>query len=149
MRLIILSLVALLLLIQYPLWLGKGGWLRVWDLDQQVVAARKKNDELRARNAKLDSEVQDLKDGTGAIEERARLELGMIRQDEIFELDRQQHQPGQHEQAQRAPGRQQAHACFERGQQRPARQAGGQPCADVPAPFLEQQEQGGQVHQRR
>jgi cell division protein FtsB len=84
MRLIILSLVALLLLIQYPLWLGKGGWLRVWDLDQQVVAARKKNDELRARNAKLDSEVQDLKDGTGAIEERARLELGMIRQDEIF-----------------------------------------------------------------
>jgi len=84
MRLIILSLVALLLLIQYPLWLGKGGWLRVWDLDQQVFAARKKNDELRARNAKLDSEVQDLKDGTGAVEERARLELGMIRQDEIF-----------------------------------------------------------------
>ncbi len=84
MRLIVLSLTALLLLIQYPLWLGKGGWLRVWDLDQQVAAARQKNDELRARNAKLNSEVQDLKDGTGAIEERARLELGMIKQDEIF-----------------------------------------------------------------
>jgi len=42
MRLIILSLVLLLLLIQYPLWLGKGGWLRVWDLDQQVTVARQK-----------------------------------------------------------------------------------------------------------
>jgi cell division protein FtsB len=84
MRLIFLSLAALLLLIQYPLWLGKGGWLRVWDLDQQVDAARQKNDELKARNAKLNSEVQDLKDGTGAVEERARYELGMIKENEIF-----------------------------------------------------------------
>lgn len=84
MRLIILCLAALALLIQYPLWLGKGGWLRVWDLDQQVTAARKKNDELRARNAKLNSEVQDLKEGTGAVEERARYELGMIKENEIF-----------------------------------------------------------------
>lgn len=84
MRLIFLSLAALLLLIQYPLWLGKGGWLRVWDLDQQVDAARKKNDMLSARNAKLNSEVQDLKDGTGAVEERARYELGMIKENEIF-----------------------------------------------------------------
>jgi len=84
MRLIMLSLAALLLLIQYPLWLGKGGWLRVWDLDQQVVSAQKKNEELKARNAKLASEVQDLKDGTGAIEERARYELGMIKENEIF-----------------------------------------------------------------
>jgi len=84
MRLIILCLAALVILIQFPLWLGKGGWLRVWDLDQQVIAAQKKNDELRDRNAKLDSEVQDLKDGTGAIEERARYELGMIKENEIF-----------------------------------------------------------------
>ncbi len=84
MRLIILCLAALLVLIQYPLWLGKGGWLRVWDLDQQVISAQKKNDELRARNAKLNSEVQDLKDGTGAVEERARYELGMIKENEIF-----------------------------------------------------------------
>ena len=84
MRLIILCLAALLLLVQYPLWLGKGGWLRVWDLDQQVTAAQKKNDELRARNAKLHSEVQDLKEGTGAVEERARYELGMIKENEIF-----------------------------------------------------------------
>jgi cell division protein FtsB len=84
MRLITLSLAALLLLIQYPMWLGKGGWLRVWDLDQQVIAARSKNDELKARNAKLNSEVGDLREGTGAIEERARYELGMIKDGEIF-----------------------------------------------------------------
>lgn len=84
MRLILVSVAALLLLIQYPLWLGKGGWLHVWDLDQQVNAAHRKTDEIKARNAKLNSEVQDLKDGTGAIEERARYELGMIKSDEIF-----------------------------------------------------------------
>lgn len=84
MRLIALFLTALLLLIQYPLWLGKGGWLRVWDMDQQVHVAHDKIDELKARNAKLESEVHDLKEGTGAVEERARSELGMIRQGEIF-----------------------------------------------------------------
>jgi cell division protein FtsB len=84
MRLIIISLAALLLLIQYPLWLGKGGWLRVWDLDNQVAAARRKNDELKARNEKLNSEVHDLREGTGAVEERARYELGMIKDGELF-----------------------------------------------------------------
>ncbi len=84
MRLIMICLAALVLLIQYPLWLGKGGWLRMWDLDKQVVAAQKKNDELRARNAKLNSEVEDLKEGTGAVEERARFELGMIKENEVF-----------------------------------------------------------------
>ena len=84
MRLILLCLVALLLLIQYPLWLGKGGWLRVWDMERQVAAARGKNTDQQARNNKLGSEVQDLKEGTGAVEERARYELGMIKQDEVF-----------------------------------------------------------------
>jgi cell division protein FtsB len=84
MRLIALVLATLLLLIQYPLWLGKGGWLRVWDLDKQVTQAQVKNDALKERNSKLDSEVQDLKVGTGAVEERARFELGMIKKDEIF-----------------------------------------------------------------
>lgn len=84
MRLIILSLTVLLVLIQYPLWLGKGSWLRVWDLDKQVEAAQKKNNELKARNAKLNSEVQDLREGTDAVEERARYELGMIKDGEVF-----------------------------------------------------------------
>src|SRR5687768_13599449 len=84
MRLITLALAALLLLIQYPLWLGKGGWMRAAELEGQVALAHNKNAELLARNAKLDSEVRDLKDGTGAVEERARFELGMVKQNEIF-----------------------------------------------------------------
>ena len=84
MRLITLALAALLLLIQIPLWLGKGGWLRTGELEIQVALAQKKNLEMKARNAKLDSEVHDLKEGTGAVEERARFELGMVRQNEIF-----------------------------------------------------------------
>ena len=84
MRLITLALAALLLLIQYPLWLGKGGWLRVSELESSVAAAKTRTEELKARNAKLTSEVDDLKDGTGAVEERARYELGMIKQNEIF-----------------------------------------------------------------
>lgn len=84
MRLILVCVTTLLIMIQYPLWLGKGGWLHVWDLDQQVNQAHMKSDELKARNAKLDSEVQDLKQGTEAIEERARYELGMIKNDELF-----------------------------------------------------------------
>ncbi len=84
MRLITLALAALLILIQIPLWVGKGGWLRVAEMEGQVSQAQKKTEELKARNAKLDSEVRDLKEGTGAVEERARFELGMIKQNEIF-----------------------------------------------------------------
>ncbi len=84
MRLITLALAALLLLIQYPLWLGKGGMLAVSDLKDQVELAQVKFGQLTARNAKLESEVRDLREGTGAVEERARLELGMIKQNEIF-----------------------------------------------------------------
>ena len=84
MRLITLALAALLLLIQYPLWLGKGGWLRVYDLESQVADAQQSAADRKARNAKLESEVTDLKTGTGAVEERARFELGMIKQNEIF-----------------------------------------------------------------
>jgi cell division protein FtsB len=77
-------LVALILLIQYPLWVGKGGWLRAWEVDRQLQAQRAKNAQLEARNASLEAEVRDLKQGTEAIEERARRELGMVRDDEIF-----------------------------------------------------------------
>lgn len=83
-RLVTLILVALLLLLQYPLWLGKGSWLKVWDLHRQVEAQQQLNQQTRARNAMLDAEVRDLKQGTEAIEERARSELGMIKRDEMF-----------------------------------------------------------------
>ncbi len=84
MRLITLALAALLILIQYPLWLGKGGWLRVAELESQVEAGNKRTEALKARNAKLESEVRDLRDGTGAVEERARYELNMIKEKEIY-----------------------------------------------------------------
>lgn len=84
MRVVTLILVALLLLLQYPLWLGKGGWLRVWDMNRQVEAQQQVNQQTKTRNALLDAEVRDLKQGTEAIEERARSELGMIRRDEVF-----------------------------------------------------------------
>jgi cell division protein FtsB len=79
-----LTLAALIVLIQYPLWLGKGSWFRVWEIDQQIRAQREANRQLQARNAALEAEVRDLKVGLEAVEERARSELGMIRQDEIF-----------------------------------------------------------------
>lgn len=84
MKLLAVVLLALIALVQYPLWLGKGSWLRVWEVDQQIRAQHAINQKLEARNAALDAEVRDLKQGSEAIEERARSELGMIRQDEIF-----------------------------------------------------------------
>jgi len=79
-----LILVILIALLQYPLWLGKGSWLRVWDLSRQLATQQEKNSALKARNETLDAEVRDLKSGRAAIEERARSELGMIKQDEVF-----------------------------------------------------------------
>jgi len=84
MRILTIVFAALIVLLQYPLWLGKGGWLRVWEIDRQVTTQKMGNAQLRVRNDALDAEVRDLKQGYDAIEERARYELGMIKQDEIF-----------------------------------------------------------------
>ena len=84
MRLLAVALIALIVLIQYPLWIGKGSWRRVWELDQQIRVQRETNRQLQVRNAALDAEVIDLKQGLEAVEERARSELGMIRKDELF-----------------------------------------------------------------
>ena len=84
MKVLAAILGALIVLIQYPLWLGKGGWLRAWDMNRQLEVQQGKNQQLERRNAGLAAEVRDLKQGTEAIEERARYELGMIRGDEVF-----------------------------------------------------------------
>jgi cell division protein FtsB len=81
-----LAAVLLLLIaaLQYPLWLGKGGWLSVRELDRQVAAQRDANAKLKLRNDTLDADVRDLKTGSEAIEERARSELGMVKHDEVL-----------------------------------------------------------------
>jgi cell division protein FtsB len=84
MRPVTYILLALLLLLQYPLWLGKGSWLKVWEMGKQVEAQKQLNEQTQKRNAALDGEVRDLKRGTDALEERARSELGMVKQGEIF-----------------------------------------------------------------
>ena len=84
MRWLALVLLVVIVLLQHPLWLGKGGWLRVWDVDRQLTQQREINHQLEMRNAGLDAEVRDLKQGYDAIEERARFELGMIKGDEVF-----------------------------------------------------------------
>lgn len=84
MRKLTVVLVVLIALLQYPLWLGKGSWLRVWQYAQQIEAHEKRNEYYRQRNETLRAEVRDLKQGQSAIEERARSELGLVKQDEVF-----------------------------------------------------------------
>jgi len=84
MRAVLVLLIALLLLLQWPLWFGKGGWLRVAELQRQLDAQRTANADLAARNAALAAEVESLRQGREAIEERARMNLNMVRADEVF-----------------------------------------------------------------
>ncbi len=75
---------ALILLIQYPLWLGKGGWLRAWEVDRRLQSQKDANAALERRNHALGAEVRDLNQGFDANEERARYELGFVKADEVF-----------------------------------------------------------------
>jgi cell division protein FtsB len=83
-RTIVLGLIALLGLLQYPLWFGNGGVYALWKLKREMAVQRAENAELRERNEALAADVIDLKQGLAAIEERARIELGMIKQGETF-----------------------------------------------------------------
>ena len=96
MKILALALVALIVALQYPMWLGKGGWLKLRELDREVEAQREANAKLKARNEALDADVRDLKTGHEAIEERARSELGMVRGDEVlFQLQPAGSRPAQ------------------------------------------------------
>jgi cell division protein FtsB len=83
-RLLIAVLIILLVVLQYKLWMGQGGYFDVRQLEQELVAQRSNNEKLLERNRALQAEVEDLKKGLAAIEERAREELGMIREGETF-----------------------------------------------------------------
>jgi len=84
MRWPVFILLILVIVLQYPLWFGRGGWLRVWEIDRNLQEQRAHNQNLEQRNARLDAEVIDLKSGTDAIEERARYDLGLVRPEEFF-----------------------------------------------------------------
>lgn len=84
MRRLTLVLTMLILALQWPLWFGKGSVFRVWQLERQLTDQTTAVQKLQMRNNALAAEVRDLKIGTGALEERSRVELGMIRKGEIF-----------------------------------------------------------------
>ena len=83
-RLLALVLLAVLLLLQIKLWVGEGGWREVEQLETSVATQEAENRKLEQRNAALAAEVDDLKQGQAAVEERARAELGMIKPGETF-----------------------------------------------------------------
>ena len=84
MKLLLLALSLSLVLLQARLWVSEEGLREVWRLRAQVMERTEENRLLAAQNAALDAEVQDLKQGLAAVEERARSELGMIAPGETF-----------------------------------------------------------------
>lgn len=84
MRVVILILFVLLVLLQFKLWLGEGGFREVARLEARVEEQRNQNDDLLQRNAELQAEVEDLRERLDAVEERARSELGLIKPAEQF-----------------------------------------------------------------
>jgi cell division protein FtsB len=84
MKALLAGLVIVLLILQWRLWAGEGGVSELRQLEDQLAAQQSENEALRLRNQMLENEVLDLKTGLDAIEERARSDLGMTREDEIF-----------------------------------------------------------------
>ena len=84
MRFVTLALLALLGLVHAELWFGKGGVSRVMELQGKLAEQKATNEAARTRNAQMDAEVRDLKEGLEMVEEKARYELGMVKPDEIL-----------------------------------------------------------------
>ena len=84
MKAIIGILMLVLVLLQWRLWVGDGGVQELMQLEQELAAQRAENEALQQRNQMLESEILDLKNGEEAVEERARSDLGMIREGETF-----------------------------------------------------------------
>ena len=86
MKFLTFIFVTLILALQYPLWLGKGGWLNVISLQKQIDQQLKVNEIIKSENDILLAVVQDLKNGTDVIEGKARFDLGLIKKNETFFL---------------------------------------------------------------
>lgn len=83
-KIVLYVLLGLLLALQYPLWLGSGGLVSLWKLKSEIAAQKAENANLLQHNRALEAEVLDLKQGLASAEERARLELGMVKKGESF-----------------------------------------------------------------
>jgi len=105
MRLATLVLLAVLAVLQYTLWLGKGGWLRIWSLERDIAAQAERQRSLQEANAIGHADVEDLRSGLEAVEERARREIGMVRKDETFFQYPQRGRVREAEESAAAPGR--------------------------------------------
>jgi cell division protein FtsB len=84
MRALIAILLVVLVALQLKMWFGEGGYRDVQRLAQRVEEQARENDQLEQRNRELQAEVEDLRQGLEAIEERARSELGLIKENEEF-----------------------------------------------------------------
>jgi cell division protein FtsB len=85
-RAALVVLVILLVLLQYRLWLGDGGYAGIYRLEREIADQARTNESLDARNRQLEAEVSSLKEGDVATEERARSDLGMVKEGESFFL---------------------------------------------------------------
>lgn len=83
-RWLIITLIILFLGLQYRLWFGENNLRDIWELNARIELQQEVNQDLNLRNSELEAEVQDLKQGLSALEERARSELGMVKEDETF-----------------------------------------------------------------
>jgi cell division protein FtsB len=84
MNKLVILLLLLFLYLQYRLWFGEDSLRDVWELQQEIELQKTENARLQERNAALDAEVRDLKQGLDAIEEHAREDLGMVKEGETF-----------------------------------------------------------------
>ena len=84
MRFAAVFLLVCLAVVHAELWFGKGGWLQAWEAERALEAQRALNTRLEARNVALEADVKDLKTGFDAVEERARVELGLVKPGEVF-----------------------------------------------------------------
>ncbi|SNC75397.1 cell division protein FtsB [Marinobacter sp. es.048] len=86
MKLLWTIMVIVILLLQVRLWVGEGSFAQVWAMERSIAEQREENAELATRNERLYAEVRNLRNEQGAVEERARMNLGLIREDETFFL---------------------------------------------------------------
>ena len=95
MRWILILIVIILIGLQYRLWFGQGSWEQIVSLNRELQQQRLFNQHLRARNQVIENEVRDLKSGLESVEERARSELGLIKEGETFYLliDQEKNKP--------------------------------------------------------